>query len=373
LEALPKYLFYLNPNDHSNGFKKQILASELCSNDFDAFDFKADCAFFLNYDFKNTIESKLKSKNPLFYTIPDFIGIQPNLKLETHDAENYFKALKFESANEALKFNGLSKIDYFKKFNEIKHHIQMGDIYEMNYCVAFHAKGRINPIKTYEALNAISHAPFSAFVKLDQQYIISSSPERFLKLAGQILTTEPIKGTSARYADKQTDDASKLYLKNSLKERTENVMIVDVARNDLSHIAQRNSVNVNELFSVYSFEQVHQMISSVTCNIKEQVSFQDIIQATFPMASMTGAPKIRAMEVIDEIENFSRSAYSGTIGYSDINGFDSNVLIRSVFYNAATHDVWFAVGGAITAASNAEDEWGELMLKAKAMKTTLGS
>jgi para-aminobenzoate synthetase component I len=371
LENIPKYLFYFNPNDHSNGFRKQLLVSEFCTNDFDTFNFQKQNAFFINYDFKNRIEQRLKSQNPPCFKTPDFIGIYPELQLSDFNAQCYFEQLIGEVKESTLKFNSISKADYFKQFEKIMHHIQIGDIYEMNYCIVFRAKGKINPYKVYTALNAISHAPFSAFAKLNQQYIISSSPERFLKLENNVLYTEPIKGTSARYLNKKADQESKWCLQNSLKEQTENVMIVDVARNDLSRIAKRNSVKVEQLFGIYSFEQVHQMISKVSCSVKNNISFQDIIYATFPMASMTGAPKIRAMELIDEVEDFSRGAYSSTIGYSESNILDSSVLIRSIFYNMETEDVCFAVGGAITAASNAEAEWNELMLKAKAMQTVL--
>jgi para-aminobenzoate synthetase component I len=368
LENVPKYLFYFNPNEHANGFKNQLLIADTATFNLSNQD---ESAFFVSYDFKNQIETNLKSKNVPLIKIPDVVSIIPEKKYLGAEAEGCLSQWFPIQETAKLVFSSLSKAQYYQCFNEIIHHIQLGDIYEMNYCIAFRAKGKINPYKVYQDLNSISHAPFSAFVKLDHQYIISSSPERFLKLESNVLITEPIKGTSARYLDKKADEASQQYLLSSLKERTENVMIVDVARNDLSRVAIRNSVNVEQLFGIYSFEQVHQMISKITCDLKENTSFQEIIHATFPMASMTGAPKIRAMQMIDNFENFSRGAYSGTIGYKNNDCLDSNVLIRSIFYDALTEDVCFAVGSAITAASNADDEWNELMMKAKAMRHIL--
>jgi para-aminobenzoate synthetase component I len=368
LESIPKYLFYFNPNEHSNGFEKQLLTAEIAN---DGLNDQLESAFFVNYDFKNQIEPKLQSRNSALTKLPHIVSILPEKKYIGHEADDYLSQLYPVRESNPLVFSSLSKAQYCRRFDEIIQNIQWGDIYEMNYCMAFHAKGKINPYATYNALNAISHAPFSAFVKLDQQYIISSSPERFLKRTNSRLVTQPIKGTSPRYADIEKDLQSEASLKSSLKDKTENVMIVDVARHDLSKISQRGSVIVEDLYSVQKYEQVHQMVSTVACVLKPECTLTEIIQATFPMASMTGAPKIRAMELIDDYENFSRDAYSGTIGYTDHSGFDSSVLIRSIFYNEATEDVWFAVGSAITAASNADDEWNELMLKAKAMQTVL--
>ncbi len=373
MESIPKYLFYFQPNHHSSGFKHLLYASENAVEDITHFNFEKESAFFINYDLKNVIEAKLVSENSSFYEVPNFIGIYPSLALEQSAAKDYFNRIIDQEKYGSLDFKSLTKTEYIRHFEMIQKHIQMGNIYEMNYCIAFHTRGRINPFATYHALNGISHAPFSAFVKLDQQYMISSSPERYLKQIGSKLTTEPIKGTSKRFLNETEDLQSKYELQNSLKDKTENIMIVDVARNDLSRIARRNSVNVDECCEVYAFEQVYQMISKVSCEVKAGISFQDIVNATFPMASMTGAPKIRAMQLIDEMEDFTRTSYSGTIGYSHQHEIDSSVLIRSIFYNAETEDVWFAVGSAITAASNPNDEWEELMLKANAMQKVLAS
>jgi para-aminobenzoate synthetase component 1 len=231
----------------------------------------------------------------------------------------------------------------------------------------------VNPIAMFQALNEISLAPYAALAKFDKQWILSSSPELFLSKRQNTLVTKPIKGTAKRSENLGEDEAIKKQLQLNLKERTENVMIVDVCRNDLSRLATKGSVSVPSLFEIESYQQVHQMVSTVQCELKEQTSFNEIIRSTFPMASMTGAPKIRAMQLIDEFELYNRNAYSGTLGYINSNNeFDLNVLIRSIFYNEETKYLSFSVGSAITASCHAEDEYDECMLKAKAMMQVLG-
>ena len=226
----------------------------------------------------------------------------------------------------------------------------------------------------YQKLNHISNAPYSAFAKFDRQYIISSSPELFLTKIDNTLITKPIKGTAKRSNNLQEDQFIKNELKSNLKERTENVMIVDVSRNDLSRIAKKGSVAVDKLCDIESYQQVHQMVSTVSCEVKENTSFIDIINATFPMASMTGAPKIKAMQLIDKYELYNRGPYSGALGYIDEKGnFDLSVLIRSIFYDEQKHYLSFTVGSAITAMCNPEDEYEECLLKAKAMMQVLSS
>ena len=267
----------------------------------------------------------------------------------------------------------ITKEEYIKKVNALKEHIQQGDIYEINYCMTFEAHDvTINPLAIYQKLNAISNAPYSALAKFESQYIISSSPELFLTKRGGALITKPIKGTAKRGLTEIEDTVIKNELQSNLKERTENVMIVDVARNDLSRVAKKGTVVVEKLCDIESYQQVHQMVSTVSCELKENLSFDDIIKATFPMASMTGAPKIKAMQLIDEYELYNRGSYSGALGYIEENGdFDLSVLIRSIFYDDETHYLSFTVGSAITAMCNAEDEYEECMLKAKAMMQVL--
>jgi len=330
---------------------------------------KKEYICFINYDFKQNIEFfKLKETNPLNFQKQLFIEVEQCVLFE----ELEFETICTEQNTIKIKPT-ISKQNYVEQVIALKQHIQQGDIYEINYCMTFEAIDVcINPLSIYQKLNAISKAPYSALAKFDKQYIISSSPELFLAKTGNALLTKPIKGTAKRGSLQTEDDAIKLELKSNLKERNENVMIVDVARNDLSRIAAKGSVKVDKLFDIESYTQVHQMVSTVSCELKENTSFNDIINATFPMASMTGAPKIRAMQLIDEFELYNRGPYSGALGYIDENDdFDLSVLIRSIFYDEEKKYLSFTVGSAITAMCNAEDEYEECLLKAKAMMQVL--
>ncbi len=325
----------------------------------------------VNYDFKNEIETfSEKDNNPLQLSNQLFIEVEQ--EINTNDLPYEETKSSDQSVNI---ISTVSKEKYIEKVNAIKQHIQQGDIYEINYCITFEANDiTINPLKIYHKLNTISNAPYAAFAKFDKHYIISSSPELFLTKKGNTLVTKPIKGTAKRGITQTEDDAIKLELQSNLKERNENVMIVDVARNDLSRLAKKGSVNVEKLCDIESYQQVHQMVSTVSCELKENTSFNDIIKATFPMASMTGAPKIRAMQLIDEFELYNRGPYSGALGYIDEKGdFDLSVLIRSIFYYEEKHYLSFTVGSAITAMCNAEDEYEECLLKAKAMMQVLSN
>lgn len=326
---------------------------------------------FVNYDYKNIIESFTKKENnPIQFPNQLFIEVEQEIKIDNLS----FEEIQPTPQNITIKPT-VSKDDYIKKVNALKQHIQQGDIYEINYCITFEAQDvTIDPLHIYQKLNTISNAPYSALAKFDKQYIISSSPELFLTKKSNTLITKPIKGTAKRSINKDEDDKIKKELQLNLKERTENIMIVDVARNDLSRLAKKGTVKVDKLCDIESYQQVHQMVSTVRCELKENTTFNEIIQATFPMASMTGAPKIRAMELIDEYELYNRGPYSGALGYIDKNGdFDLSVLIRSIFYDEQKKYLSFTVGSAITAMCNAEDEYEECLLKAKAMMQVLKS
>ena len=269
----------------------------------------------------------------------------------------------------------LDKAEYIEKINAIKQHIGRGDIYEMNFCMEFFAeKTKIDPVETYLRLNEISQTPFSAFYKVNDKYLLSASPERFLKKTGTRLLSQPIKGTIRRGASVEEDEQLKKQLIADEKERNENVMIVDLVRNDLSRSAARGSVMVDELYGIYSFRQVHQMISSVSAGLKDGVHYMDAIKNAFPMGSMTGAPKVRAMELIEQYETTRRGIYSGAVGYITPEGdFDFNVVIRSILYNATDAYLSFMVGSAITGGSDPELEYAECLLKAKAMLEVLNA
>lgn len=267
----------------------------------------------------------------------------------------------------------LNKQAYLDRVQLLKQHIQLGNIYEINFCQQFIAENiGINPLATFYELYRISKAPYACLVKLGKQYIISASPELFLEKKGNGLKTKPIKGTAPRGKNEAEDLDQKNQLYHSEKERTENVMAVDVARNDLSILATKGSVKVNALYNIETFETVHQMVSTVSCDLKPELDFENIMAATFPMASMTGAPKTRAMDLIDETENFERGFYSGAMGLIAPGGdFTLQVIIRSIFYDAGENKLSLAVGGAITYLSDPEKEYEECLLKAKGLLKAL--
>lgn len=347
---------------------------------------------YLSYDLKNDVED-LKSSNFDGLDFPDLFFFQPKKifllkenQLEMRylflcddevedDFEEIAKSEKSEVKSlESLKINQrISKDLYVEKVTKMLEHIHKGDMYEANFCMEFFAENAIiNPLEKFQKLNAISKAPFSVFFKNHKQYLLSASPERYLKKVGETLISQPIKGTSKRSSDSIEDEKSKQYLESDAKERAENIMITDLVRNDLSHTAQKGSVEVTELCKIYSFLQVHQMISTITSKIDAQYSPIDVLKTTFPMGSMTGAPKISVMNIIENLEETKRGLYSGSIGYFTPEGdFDFNVVIRSILYNQENKYVSFSVGSAITSLSIPENEYEECLLKAKAMHEVL--
>lgn len=289
-----------------------------------------------------------------------------------------FNRLPFDKNKNTYNFNTtslvkpqprLSKQEYLNTVNSIKKHIKLGDIYEINFCFDFYIENiTINPYLLFERLFELSEAPFSALIKLDETYLIISSPERYLQKIGNTLLSQPMKGTRKLTNDAEVNNAIIQELKNNFKEQNENVMIVDLVRNDLSRIAEKNSVKVNELFGVYAFNTVAQMISTISCSLKKNTTLHDILYYTFPMGSMTGAPKPKSLELINQYEHTPRGYYSGTIGFEDDKGnFDLCVVIRSVVYNERLKHLTFHVGSAITNLCNPEEEYNECLIKAENM------
>lgn len=267
-----------------------------------------------------------------------------------------------------------SKENYLEVAERIKQHIRRGDIFEMNYCMEFFAEGcRISPELVYTRLDSISRAPFGAFLQLDtHRYLLCSSPERYLKKQKDLLVSQPIKGTRRRAGNKADDERLRRELAEDPKERAENVMIVDLVRNDLSRVCLPGSVQAEELCGIYTFEQVHQMISTVTGRVLPGKGLADILKASFPMGSMTGAPKVKAMELIDRYETLPRGLYSGAVGYiTPAGNFDFNVVIRSIVYDAKEGYISAMVGSAITADSDAQQEYEECLVKLRALQLAL--
>ncbi len=268
----------------------------------------------------------------------------------------------------------ISKKEYIEIITQLLKHIQRGDCYEINFCQEFFSENApINPLRLYQELSKISPNPFSAYYKQAESHLLCASPERFLQRKANQLISQPIKGTCKRdIADPGSDALLKKKLRESSKERSENVMVVDLVRNDLSKICKEGSVVVEELFGIYTFPQVHQMISTITGTLKENTPFSEIIHATFPMGSMTGAPKKRVMDLISQYEISPRGLFSGAVGYiSPQQEFDFNVVIRSLLYNSSTQYLSYMAGSGITFYSNPEDEYEECLLKVKAIETLL--
>ena len=348
---------------------------------------------YLSYDLKNNVEP-LKSSNFDGLGFPDLFFFQPKkvfllkgnqlemqyLMLCDDEVEEDFEEIVQSEFDSFVTLSGvevqqrISKEFYIEKVKKMLDHIHAGDMYEANFCMEFFAEDVvINPLEKFQKLNAISQAPFSVFFKNHKQFLLSASPERYLKKSGETIISQPIKGTSKRSSDPVEDEKSKQFLENDSKERAENIMITDLVRNDLSKTAQKGSVKVTELCKIYSFLQVHQMISTVTSKLDMQYSAVDVLKTTFPMGSMTGAPKISVMKIIENLEETKRGLYSGAIGYFTPEGdFDFNVVIRSILYNQENQYVSFSVGSAITAQSIPENEYEECLLKAKAMHEVLG-
>jgi para-aminobenzoate synthetase component 1 len=352
---------------------------------------------YLTYDVKNAIEP-LTSSNSDNQAFPLLQFFAPKVVVEKRaDCVSFYFDDEYISEKEARdivdfcfstsapqkdekneKINIQSKIpkeEYINTVNKLKEHIHKGDIYEINFCQEFFAEKAV--LKTpliYKKLNEISGAPFSAYCKFQEHYLMCASPERFLQKKSERLISQPIKGTIRRSTDAGEDEELKKELYNNVKERSENVMIVDLVRNDLSRIAKKGSVEVEELFGIYTFKQVHHMISTISCELRETTTFTDIIRSMFPMGSMTGAPKISAMKLIEEHEKTKRGLYSGAVGYISPSGdFDFNVVIRSILYNAKNNYLSFITGSAITEKAEAEKEYEECLLKAKAMFEVLSS
>ncbi|TKS56707.1 anthranilate synthase component I family protein [Mesohalobacter halotolerans] len=348
---------------------------------------------YLGYDIKNGIEN-LKSKNDDNLRFPDLYFFQPQklFLIKGKNVECLYLNMVAEEIKDDLKTIGdqylssvdntfhqidlkskISKQTYLSKVKEVIKHIQRGDIYEMNFCQEFYAeKHDLNPHQCFQDLNDISRPPFACFFKHEHLYALGASPERFLKKSGKKIISQPIKGTARRHSDTEVDKNYKLKLQQDPKEIAENVMIVDLVRNDLSKIAVKNSVEVEELCKIYSYKQVHQMISTISAELKTETNLKEILKATFPMGSMTGAPKVSAMQIIEELESTKRGLYSGCIGYITPDfDFDFNVVIRSILHNVLKQYTSLMVGSAITHKSIPENEYEECLVKAKALMEVL--
>lgn len=258
--------------------------------------------------------------------------------------------------------------EYVENIKRIQDSIRNGQFYELNYCVEFYnEQTSINAIATFLKINQVAQAPMSALAKYLDKFALCFSPERLACLKGNELISQPIKGTARRDLYNEKNDVRiKDELENSLKERAENIMIVDLVRHDMTACAKTGSIKVEELCKIYTFPFVHQMISTISAELKDKKYSKQALFNLLPAGSMTGAPKKEAMHFIHNIENFSRGLYAGNIGYIAPNGdFDFNVVIRTLYYDENDKKISLAVGGAITLLSDAEREYNECLLKAE--------
>jgi len=341
------------------------------------------------YDYKSLLEQRLNSNHLANHSFPLLYFFVPSIVCYIKKGETtlHIESLEdtpkqiFEAilANDTQTNASIPSLDftqrinkevYLERISKLRTHIADGDCYEINLCNEGYCEhATVDPKAIFEALNTLSPAPFAAFYRHYNNYMMCSSPERYLRKKGNTILSQPIKGTAKRNANDEKDEEIKTVLKNDIKERAENVMIVDLTRNDIARSCETGSVTVEELFGIYTFPQVHQMISTISGQLKKGTPFTDAIRYSFPMGSMTGAPKIKVMELIEQYEASMRELFSGTVGYITPGGdFDFNVIIRSLFYNANTRYLSYQTGGAITYDSDPEKEWEEMRLKAWALE-----
>lgn len=345
----------------------------------------------IGYDLKNEIEY-LHSAKIDNIGFPEIFLFEPEIVIEvkgttatiysvsTNPGDIFNRVLQHITANNNPATEGIivksaiSKQHYLETIQRLKAHILRGDCYEINFCQEFFASpAEINPLAVFNRLSHISPSPFSCYYRLEDKYLLCASPERYIKKAGNTVISQPMKGTAKRNTlDPVKDGQLKTNLANSDKDKSENVMVVDLVRNDLGKICIEGSVEVGELFGVYTFPQVHQMVSTIKGALQPGIGLAEILHATFPMGSMTGAPKKRVMELIEEYEPVKRGIFSGAVGYITPGGdFDFNVIIRSILYNARTKYLSYLVGSGITFYSDEEKEYEECLLKAQAMEQAL--
>lgn len=339
---------------------------------------------YLGYDLKNQLEA-LTSAHPdttefpdaLFY-IPQHIFLFEGNEMIVHsdtDPDELLREIhespiqRVEKTDPAILEQAISREQYIENVEKLRHHIYEGDVYEINYCLHYTLKNNgQSPVLLYERLTSSSPTPFSCFLRMGNHYLVCASPERFMKKEGQKIISQPIKGTAHRSQDPLEDRYIRTQLRHSEKEQAENMMIVDLVRNDLARSALTGTVKVEEMFGIYSFAYLHQMISTVSSVIPKNTPFTTAIRNAFPMGSMTGAPKVKAMELIEYYENARRGIYSGAAGFiTSESDFDFNVVIRSLFGNLSSRELRFSVGSAITYDSSPEKEYEECQLKARAI------
>jgi para-aminobenzoate synthetase component 1 len=368
------------------GSKDSLILKNESLNTFDSFVIKHVGNYLFtafSYDLKNQIVNLNSSHKDLF-DFPDVLAFVPeqvisiaknNVKVLQGDdilssnVTEIISKIKEQSISNFPNVNFSPLIDknsYIETVKNVQEEIQYGNCYELNFCQQYIAH-EVQPFDSFSVflnLYEKTKSPFSVYFNFHEWEVMCLSPERYIQRKGQKLISQPIKGTIRRGENASEDLKLQEKLKSDPKEKSENVMIVDLVRNDLSKIAKRGSVNVDEIFGVYQFETLHHMISTISCDLKDNISLVDCLYASFPMGSMTGAPKKRVMELIEKYESFKRGLYSGSIGFVEpLGDFDLNVVIRSLFYNNQNNSLSCAVGSAITIKADAEKEYEECGVK----------
>lgn len=371
---------------------KQLLSEYKIKNDTD-FPFIGGAVGYLGYELYHQIE-EINSKTIDDVNIPDmFFGFYDTvIIIDNLENKKYISSIfneknkllnienkiinykhskeKTTHKNEVEFLSNFSKLNYIKAIEKIKEYIKNGDVYQVNMTQRFECKLNKTPFELYEKLRTINPAPFAAYFDIKEAQIVSSSPERFIKIKDRRIETRPIKGTMPRGKNPKEDNNNRLKLINSEKDHAELLMIVDLERNDLGKVSKTGTVKVPELFKLEEYATVFHLVSTITGEMKENISVVDVLKSTFPGGSITGAPKIRAIEIIDELEPTTRNIYTGSIGYI---GFDEssdfNIAIRTIL--CKKDKAYFQVGGGITWDSNSESEYQESLDKGKALMEAL--
>jgi len=302
-------------------------------------------------------------------------NIEEIIKKIENSIEEYENQLKMKENKETVIKNrditsNMTEDYYLASIKKLKDYIYSGDIYQVNFTQRFECDFREDSNELYKNLRTINPAPFAVYLDFGEGKIISSSPERFIKLTDGTIETRPMKGTRPRGKSKIEDEKLKAELVNSEKDRAELLMIVDLMRNDISRVAKTGSVVVTELFHLEEYATVLQMVATIQGKLKDELSAVDIIKSTFPGGSITGAPKIRAMEIIDELETTTRNIYTGSIGYLGFDGdMDLNIAIRTIVLKDGS--AYFQVGGGIVWDSDPHEEYEESLVKGRALVKAL--
>lgn len=398
-QELSKYSFIgLNQFDVIEGKDFSVIENQLNKYKYEA-DKLIDSPFlsgaigYISYDTFRELESIEGSSNSDF-EIPNlrFIFFN-NIIIFNHKTKEYYitdresnrervekiinkinsyvaKEKKYDFDRDTTFYSNFTKEEYINAVSKMKNYIRSGDIYIANMTQRFFCENKDDSFDIYEKLRLINKAPFAAYLDFDDFQIISSSPERFIQVKDRKVHTRPIKGTRPRGEDKEEDEKNKEELLASEKDKAELLMVVDLERNDLSKVCKPFSVNVTELFKLETYSTVFHLVSTIEGELNNNVSSCKCIEECFPGGSITGTPKIRAMEVIEEIEGLKRNLYTGCIGYFDFNGnSDFNIVIRTIIKK--DNKAYFGVGGGITFDSKEEEEYQETLDKAKALMRVL--